>query len=196
MSKKKLIAIALCILAVATVIFVFRRSDAQVKQSKNSTPKHEVYELMFRHYVALKNQAAKAEQEGKDGQALRNVYKEKAKLSEQEDALLDEVATDCVSKISALEGRAKQVIAEARARVPGGRLKEGEAPPPAPDELSVLQQERESVVQQGYEKLRAGFGASEFARFDEFVQQKIGASMKGVKPLDVHHPKLQQGPKR
>jgi hypothetical protein len=199
--KKKQILIAICILAVTACAFVYGRNRLQQNNTKARSSEallakqQEVYEMMFRHYMALKKKSEQAEQEGKEGQDLRRVYKETAKLSEQQSAQLDAVASECISKIAALEGEAKQIIAKARARIPGGRLAEGQAPPPPPDELTMLQQEREAIVLQSREKLREQFGAREFARFDAFVQRKIAASMKDVKPLDMHHPTLPQGTK-
>lgn len=194
---KKLIAISLlCMSMIAAVAFTYSRSRAQQlqpEQSRNVAFKQQdIYEHMFRHYVFIKNKAEEIEREGKDAKSLRHLYKHEANLTDGEAALLDEVATECMSKVSEIEARATKIIAEARARVPGGRLNEGEAVPPPPKELVSLQDDRESNVLQARERLRAAFDAQSFAQFDRFVQRKIAGNMKKV-PLEHHQPKLHNG---
>lgn len=158
----------------------------------------DIYEHLFRHYSFLKNKANGAEREGKNAEAqvLRSIYKREAKLNEREAALLDEVASDAMNRVDELLARGQQVIAEARARVPGGQLKKGEAPPPPPAELETLQQERETIILQARERLRAELGAEAFTRFDDFVQRNIAGSMRNVMPLDRHRPKTRENPRR
>lgn len=218
MRKKRIVIALFCLVGVSAVAITYGRGRTlnkapeqpqqigntsegpqQSGQAKQPQPgsfrQQEVYEHMFRHYMFLKNKAQELEQEGKDAKSLRQLYKNEAKLTDVEADQLERAANECMSRLSVLEARAKQVIAEARARVPGGRLQEGEEPPPPPEELSALQRERESTVLQAREGLRRAFGDQAFARFDEFVQQKVAGNMKNV-PLDRRHKPKLRGKKR
>lgn len=190
--KRRRISVVLCFLAIAAAI-VYVRSYAQnaapIKpsaQSKQTIRQQDIYEQMFRHYAALQNKAQIAERDGQDGVALRTFYQRQGKLTGQQTSQLDAVASDCISELERLDARAKQVVDEARARVPGGQLKKGETPPPPPAELYDLQQKREAKVLQAKDQLNAKFGDAEFARFDEFVQRTIAANMKSSAPGDRH----------
>lgn len=140
----------------------------------------------------MQSRAQAAEREGKDGSTLRTFYQREAKLTGQQASQLDAAASDCINELERLDARAKQVIDEARARIPGGQLKKGEMPPSPPAELSNLQQQREAKVLQARNQLHARFGNAEFARFDGFVQRTIAANLKSSAPGD--HRLLAQPP--
>ena len=206
MNKKRLL-IALCLVAFSAAALGYSRSQMQGRapaQPQRGQPpqptfrQQDIYEHMFRHYTTLKNRAAEAEREGRDGSELRGRYRREAALNEQEARLLDEVAAEAISRLMELDARAQQIIAEARARVPGGRLQEGQEPPPPPAELTTLQEEREALVLRARERLEHGFGAASFARFDEFVRRNIGGNMRRPAAPFQHQPRLlnQQRPPR
>ncbi len=194
--SKKLVVITLVLVAgLATGAFTYSHSQAQKRELKglqqSGFRQQDIFEHLFRHYMFVKDKAREVERAGKDATSLRQLYKDEANLTDEEAETLDQVATECMNKVSDIESRAQQIIADARARVPGGRLKEGEKSPPPPAELQTLQEEREATVLQAREHLRAAFDGESFARFDAFVQQKIAGNMKKV-PLDHHKPMLRE----
>jgi hypothetical protein len=193
MKKRRIAITLLCVSVIAIAALTYSRSRAQQLRPEQTPGRafkqEDIYEHMFRHYMFIKNKAEEMEREGKDAKLLRHMYKDEANLTDEEAAALDQVATECMSKVADLQSEANQIIARARARVPGGRLEEGENVPPPPEELSTLQQARESIVLHARERLRTTFGAKSFAQFDGFVQRKIAINMKNV-PLERHQPKL------
>lgn len=197
MNKKRFV-IALCLVAFSAAALGYSRSQMQGRapaQPPRGQPpppvfrQQDIYEHLFRHYMTVKNRAAEAEREGRDGSELRGRYRREAALNEQEAGLLDEIATEAMNRVAELDARAQQIITEARARVPGGRLQEGQEPPPPPAELTTLQAEREAVVLQARERLQRGFGAASFARFDGFVRRNIEGNMRPAGPAQ-HQPRL------
>ena len=208
MKRRRLIVTLLCAVSLTAFAIVYAQTSGhnseRPQRNNNEHPRHgalfrqqDIYEHMFRHYVFLKNAAARAEQEGKDGHELRSHYQREANLSAREADLLDTIASESVERISQIDNRAREIITAARERVPGGRLRRGETPPPPPVELSALQQERESVVMQARERLRSDFGDEAFARFDEFVQRSITGNMRPVELGEHRHrPNLRDGRNR
>jgi hypothetical protein len=196
---KKVVAI-LFVAVVGGLAGLYLHSHAQGDQSKQKLQparsdrptlrQQDVYEAMFRHYGFLRQKAYEIQSVGNDGPGLRHLYKHQAKLTDQEASFLDEVATDCLSKLSDLDTRAKAVIDIARARVPKGQLREGEVPPHAPPELDSLQRQREAAVLEARERLRSVFSPTSFTRFDDFVQKSIAMNIRDVIPLDRHQPAL------
>lgn len=192
MSKRRVLTI-FCVVALVVVAIGYGRALMQGHQpmraqnQRSPVRQQDVYEAMFRHRGFLKKKAQEIEQSGNDGRDLHGFYKRHANLSDQEDALLDEVASDCNRKLEELRARAKQIIDEARARTSGGRLNDGETPPPPPAELEALQRERETTVLQARERLQRGLGQAAFNRLDEFTQRQIINNMKDVMPLN-HQP--------
>lgn len=193
MSRKQ-IAFAFCALAIMAVVIVYGRGQVQkLKADKRANPpqafsQEQIYEQMFRHYIALRRKADAAEQAGQESASIRSLYKRQAKITDAQANQLDAIATDCVSQLEKLDARAKQVIDQARAQVPGGQLKKGEEPPPPPAELKALQRARDAKVLEAVNKLRSQLGESEFARFDEFVKRTIAGSMKSSAPGDRQLP--------
>lgn len=201
MRNRRLI-LALLSIAVATTVVAIAyaqrsrpdRDRPQTSRNNREHPRHgalfrqqDIYEHLFRHYVSLKNAAAREEREGRDGQALRAHYRRRAALTDRESELLDSIASDCVDRVTEIDSRADELIRTARERVPGGRLRAGETPPPPPAELSALQQQRERFVMQARERLRNDFTAEAFARFDTFVQQSIAGNMRDVELRNHPH---------
>lgn len=189
MSRKR-IAFAFCALAIMAVVIVYGRGQVQkLKADKRANPpqtfsQEQIYEQMFRHYAALRRKAEDAERAGQDAASIRSLYKRQGKLTDAQASQLDAIASDCISQLERFDARAKQLIDQARAQVPGGQLKKGEEPPPPPAELKALQRAREAKVLEAVNKLRSQIGESEFARFDEFVKRTIAGSMKSSAPGD------------
>jgi hypothetical protein len=144
-------------------------------------PEFVVYRQLFRHVAFLKQKADEIEKKGADGSALRGHYKQQAKLNEHEVRALEEIATACNADVEQLDRKAKKLVDEFRARHPGGRLAAGEVPPTPPAELNSLWEERNRVVLQAREGLRAAFGEQEFQRFEQHVKQGITPNIKPVK---------------
>lgn len=150
-------------------------------------PKHVVYDLLFRQMTAFKKKADDDEGHGKNSAFLRSYHKNKAKLNDQQGAVLEKVAADYHLKVAKLDNQAKKIIDAERKRHPQSKLGEGEQIPLLPMELKSLSQQRVNLILQSRDQLHAALGDAEFQRFDDFVQQDIASKLKPVQSDPIHH---------
>ena len=149
-------------------------------------PDDVVYSQVFRHLEELNRKADEDERvKGKDGKPLRNLYKDMAKLDEKEARILDQIAAKTNLETQKLDTRAQQFIAQVRAQTPDHKIQKGQPLPQPPPELEELDNQRTKVIMQAINELRTNFGEAEFARFSNFVNQKVKTGIKaanGKKP--------------
>jgi hypothetical protein len=193
MSKKHLLialTIIVCLMGAATPVIYSKiktKPQAQAPQS-SPLPRSVLYWLMFQHIKTLNSMAAKLEAENKDGQPYRDHYKVNAQLDDKQMAQLNQIVEDCYRDVSELDRRAKALIDEARAKVPGGKLEPGQLPPPPPSQLKEMQKERDAMVEAAYNRLRETFGIKEFERFDKFVNERVARQVKALTKDDHMRP--------
>lgn len=154
-------------------------SENRLDQSQASVPKHVAYGLFFGEMIALKKKAAEREKQGITGEAMRNFHKVRAKLSDRESQVLDQVAAECNDKVVKLNDQARTLINRERARHPNGKLKDGEALPTPPADLVQLEDRRKQTLLDARERLRMILGQKTFDRIDTFIQHDIEARTKG-----------------
>jgi hypothetical protein len=143
-----------------------------------NVPDHVLYEHLFYSLILLKAKADEKEKMGQNAEALKTYYKRLASLSDQQEQDLDLIARECYRDVKAMDSKAKQFIDEARALHPGGRLAPGEELPPLPQELSVMQKERDAIILRAMDRLRIALGKQAFARIDAAVHKHITANLK------------------
>lgn len=136
----------------------------------SSAPEHIIYRQFFRHLMALRERADEVEAQGRSGKALRSHYKDKVGLDDRQSRLLEEIAADCDREVAVLDARAKQIIEDAHARLPGGVVPAGQRVPPPPPELKQMQRERESIIMRARHKLRTALGEEGFRQVDDFLK--------------------------
>lgn len=154
--------------------------DNAAQSQAAEVPKHIIYGILFRERAKLNQKAHEKEVKGEDGSPLRKYHKDKLKLDDAQSAVLDNIADETNRKVALVDKKALKIIEAERSRHPGGKLKDGELPPPPPLELKTLQQERDALVLQRREQLRQALGDTEFQRVDEFLQQDITSKMQPV----------------
>lgn len=154
--------------------------DASRVHGGGSIPQHIIYDELFYEVAFFKGEADKLDREGKDSSGLRSLYKREAKLDERQNALLFEIASDCERDVEALDSRAKQIITAFRARVQAMKIGPGETPPPAPEELKAIGEERDATILRARDRLRQSLGDEEFGRFAEFVNKRIKPRIRTV----------------
>lgn len=147
-------------------------------------PDFVIYDMMFRQLGALKKKADQVESMGGDAASLRTYLKDQAKLDEKLDKELNKIQSEYERVVAKMDAKARKITEEARAKHLHGRLQEGEALPPPPEELKSLQQRRNNLTMQAREHLRQAFGEQEFQKFDEFVKRHIGSKIKPVEPIN------------
>lgn len=101
----------------------------------------------------------------------------------------DQIADDCMKKVTELDKRAMQIIAAHRAANRSRNVAPGDSRPP-PAELPPLERDRNNVILSAIEQLRVAFGDAEFKRFDEYVRnqgdgKRAVLSSANKKPLPI-----------
>lgn len=154
------------------------RTAADAAPASQKIPDYVVYWHLFHHSNFLKQQASLAERKGADAGLTRDFYKRAANLNETQALVLDEIAAKCELDVNVVDAEAKVVIDRFRANHPTGQLKAGEALPPPPAELLVLQERRNNLVLEARDRLLQSFGPAEFDRFQKFVEEKVAPQIK------------------
>jgi len=171
------IVVAVVILLVCGVNFIFRKSAAQPKRSNQQAqaaiPDFEVYRQIFHHHVTMKHQADELEKQGKSGKFLREFYKREAKLTDGEARDFDDIASDCERQVAQQDAKAKAIVKAALARNGNGKLEKGAQPPEPPAELRALWDERNAIITRAKFALQAAYGDSEFTRFENYLKQDV-----------------------
>lgn len=134
-------------------------------------PQHVIYGQLFRHVLFLEKQADLADQRGLNGNDLRNFYQEHGRLSTAEAAALKQIARNAIDQTNAIDERIQAVILTAHAQYPGGRLPPNTLPPPPPQELYDLQNQKDNVMLTHTASLRAAMGEERFQAFDAYIQR-------------------------
>jgi hypothetical protein len=174
--KRIFITVAVVALLFCGAAFKFRKSSAQPKQQNQqaySIPDFEIYRMMFHHHVSMKQKADELEKQGKDGNFLREFYKRKAQLTDQEARNFDDIASDCERLVAQQDAKAKAIRDAALAANGNGKLEKGSTPPDHGPELRALWDERNAIITRAKYALQASFGDSEFTRFENYVKQDV-----------------------
>lgn len=203
--KRIFIVVAVVILLVCGVNFIFRKSAAQPKRSNQQAqaiPDFEVYRQMFHHHISMKQKADELDKQGKDGRRLREFYKRQANLTEDEARALEDIASDCEKQVAQQDAKAKQIIDKALAENGNGTLKQGQKKPAEPpEELRTLWNERNAIIMRSKYALQAAFGDGEFSRFEKYLKEDVAPklSMSSSHPRSApmgprHGPKIPRYP--
>ena len=142
MKNKRIIICLSAVLAIAVgVTFKYQKSQGRVKQiaqQPEAIPEFEVYRQLFHHHVTMKQKADELEKQGKDGKFLREFYKRRANLSDDQARALDDIASDCEQRVARQDAKAKAAVAAALAKNGNGKIEKGARPPEPPAELHAL----------------------------------------------------------
>jgi hypothetical protein len=154
------------------------RTRSQTPVSTGTTspppiPQRINYHQLFNHVVYLDYQAGIADQQGQNGNALRNYYQVRAGLSAAEATLLKATAHDEIAAIKAVDQQIQAEVALYRTNFPNGKWPAKTPLPPLPPQLHALQVTKDNIILNHVATLQSGFGA-DFQRFDTYVQTALG----------------------
>jgi hypothetical protein len=191
-SALSIIALAMMLIGWTMKAFENRR----VKQSPTAAaaqrpPEYVVYNMLFHQVKWLNETAAKFESEGKNGAVFRNRFQTLAKLTNEQAAILNQVAQETNAQVSEIEARASVAIDKERARRKAERVT---TPPVLTPELKALEQERKDAILSGVAALKARMGEERFAQFAVVVQDEIAnkVTMQGLNTSDAHFPWMEE----
>ena len=157
---------------------------SRVQSQDTSSPRADAlpaearYLILFRQLTSppARNQSNDQSVPRPERPNFRAMFQRSARLNEDEARLLFLLAYECMQKVQELDQHASQIIATRRAQ-----HKPGSDPGTPPAELSQLQQERDNAIRNAIERIRVGFGAEEFKRFDDYVMSQ-GSGMRALLP--------------
>lgn len=177
--KSAFFAAGVALVAIAAFVISGRMnfpaaSSAQTRQPEaQEIPDHAVYRVLFRRIAANKARADEIERRGGDAGGLRSAFQRRANLDDRQAQMLERIAWQAALEMQALDERASQILGAFRAQYPNGEVPRGQIPAPPPAELRELSAARKAVVLRKRDELRAAFGEGEFARFHDFVKNKM-----------------------
>ena len=147
---------------------------AQDQQHKSpEIPQAVIYSILFHYVLDVKAQAAEAAHSGKDPSHLKSYFRYVANLDAQQADALNRIAAECLSEVEKQDKKAREVINKFKTQFPGGKVPKRVQLPPPPPELKEMQTERDTILLQGRDKLRAALGENGFQNLDNFVKQHI-----------------------
>jgi hypothetical protein len=111
---------------------------------------------------------------------LRSLYQRKAALSDANAAALISIATECEAELAGYNQRVMEIVGAARALRRQNAGGQRQAIPPAPAELTALQEKQDQAVLRARDRLEAAFGRDEFLRFEAFVQSFIAPRIRPI----------------
>ena len=170
--------ILICAAALVACALVFTRpsritattlTQANSIEQESPIPEHVAYNFLFLSVASFRK---KATERGKP-EAINSALQREAALSDMQARLLDEIAAATLKEVDLQDARARVIIEAFRAHYPGGIVPQGEKLPPPPPELKAMQEERNSMVLRGRDRLLAVFGQQEFGRFNKFVMNRF-----------------------
>jgi hypothetical protein len=142
--------------------------------ANKNIPLQVTYLFLFRQLNAFEEKAKEAESKGNDGSRYRKLYQRLANLTDEQNALLMNIATDCSAEIEVKDEEARQLARQLHEQNLQN-IKPGEIPPSSP-ELVELQKQHDEIILQCREKLKNGFGV-DFERFEGFVNKHITSNI-------------------
>jgi hypothetical protein len=139
-------------------------------------PDYVVYETVFR--FARTGWAPEKQNLRPEDRMVCVLYKKRKLLNQKQETFLKEVADETLSEVEKLDRQARTIIEEFRAKVRSGSTGTGRpAPPP---ELEELSKQKIAVIENAIERLKKNFGANDFAKFSDFVDENIRSKFRGV----------------
>jgi len=141
--------------------------------SVRPAPTSTVYAQLFRHVLFLERQANLADQQGQNGQALRDFYQNRAHLTSAEAAALKQIASDTQTAMDAVNQQIHDMVQQFRASVPGGVLTSKDAMPAPPPALQGLQDKKNAIASTQLAALQTALGVDRFQKLDNYVQKEF-----------------------
>jgi hypothetical protein len=138
----------------------------------------------------LDKAAASREQQGKDGNWLRNHYQQKLGFNDSEYAVVRESAVRLQSDLKQIDDEVQAIVQAERAKRPRILLSPDDLPP-VPPRLLELRDEREAVIQRNVENLKGVLGPELVTKLDAFLENEIAPNVKvqSLRPPRPHDPR-------
>src|SRR5580704_13652718 len=137
-----------------------------------------VFEFLFKHVMLTESHANELLAKGKDDSAERHLFKNAAKLTGQEEALLKSTAADQQTALTAFAASAGSIMSGLKAQYPS----KSALPASAAQQLQSLDARRKQISQTHMAALQAGMTAARFQQFYNFAFGTEGPRIRLAQP--------------
>lgn len=143
-------------------------SEGPLKKAASSSepiapdiPDYVLYDMVFRLDNNFRIKAREQETNGEMPTAFEHYFKDETSLTEEEDRILEQVATEFIAEVRAIDEKAREIIAA------------GDKGAETAVALNNLQEERNAIVLSNRDKLANLLGGEAFERFNQFVMENF-----------------------
>lgn len=187
MKNKNTITIAL-VLAIAVTALAFGSYSPSTNklfsieqkakaQSTSQIPTSILYDHVFRLTDSFKRQAESQQSNGEIQTAFSNYFKEKAQLTDWEDEILKQTASQFIQEAQSIDNQAEALIEQIRSNSSENNVQSQE-------ELNSLQEQRNNTALSYRNQLNQSLGSAKFGEFDNFVQGEFASGFQ-LMPLST-----------
>jgi len=182
MKKKNTITIIL-VLAVTVMTLTFGSQSPLTKElfdfeanaeSVSQIPNHILYDQVFRLVISFKRKAEIQQLQSERVTTFPGYFKEEARLTEQENKILQQVALEFLQEAQPVDDQAAVSIEQLRQTSPD----EQQISPPL--QLTDLQQQRNALVLHYRDRLNQLLGSGRFGEFDNFVRGSFASGFQAI----------------
>jgi len=170
------LAVALVALGVSTLGRQTTTTQNASLQAEATIPEHVLYGMFLHDLSSFSEKSAEAARKGdmKSRDAYQNFYKARAGWSNEEFAVLNQIAADCQRQLKVINAKVRKVI-EARQKLyyPDNKVRaDGQLAPPSA-ELQQLQAEHDAVILSTRNQIRLTLGEQSFQRLQQFLKRNL-----------------------
>jgi hypothetical protein len=144
-------------------------------------PRSRALFLPVRPHLNQDKLAAQEVAAGKNGGYIRNYYASTVGLSSSDFQVLHDTALPCRTAVAQQDDAALLVIKDFRTRAAAAHAA-GAPLPPAPPELTIMQQQRNNIVLGCVDQLKQKMTSPGFQKLDQFVHQELAKHVKVRQP--------------
>jgi hypothetical protein len=145
----------------ATTPLVDTPTNVDPQVAPQEMPEHVKFKFLFEHLAKIKDKPG----------TLRN-YQQKTGLSDVMFSELVQLAVEHEQQASVIDQQAKVIINNFHAQYPRN-LPPGMAPPPPPQDLLDLQDQRDSLALRYRDRLKTQLGTTTYDRFKQFIDDEF-----------------------
>lgn len=189
--KNTITIVLVLIIAVTTVAFgsqlslpgeLFNFAFQANAQTPSRVPSYVLYDKLFRMIISFKKKTDSQEMSDEKVTGLKNYFKSRANLTEEENQILQNTALEFIQQVSPVDTEARNIIAQKRLSNPTGIVPKDELPPA---ELINLQEQRNALALQYRDRLKESLGSEVSAKFDRYIEGEFASHFEEIKLSSV-----------
>jgi hypothetical protein len=149
------------------------QNASRIPPQPTQYPEEVMYFFLFKKLESLEDQARRAESEGRSPDNYRKHFIRKISLTESENELLKQIATNCLSELEAMDVSVREIVRRAHEDLKRNPPRRGNPPPLPPAELTVLQRQRENTILRFRDSLKTSLGNAKFNQLHAYLRSQV-----------------------